>query len=108
MFEAGKNYEFRLIEDGGEITFQGTVERVDHPLIKLADTPAMKMETTKKADGRMVFATVEDPDAPQHPGRIINVTSPNFVRAVEVLDRSDEPEAETGFQTEVRSDLKRT
>lgn len=65
MFEAGKTYEIKMILDGDETTMWRTVERYEHPLLKIADTPpsALSSKVIK--------------------GEIINVTSPNFISAVE-------------------------
>ncbi|MBY5442097.1 hypothetical protein HFO93_01065 [Rhizobium leguminosarum] len=79
MFEVGENYEFRVIEGGDEIMFWGIVESYEHPLIKLQDTPAM---TSKVLQDGISIALVADPTSPAYPGRIINVTSPNFISAV--------------------------
>jgi len=65
MFVVGKTYQFRMIEDGGEVTFAGEIEKYDHPLIKLADLQPSEMV------GSGVI-----------PGQIINVTSSNFVSAI--------------------------
>ena len=68
MFEVGKNYEFRMMEGGDEVTFWGTVEKYEHPLIKLTDSH-FQVSGAKKA----MFV----------PGRIINVTSTSFNSAVQ-------------------------
>ncbi len=81
MFEVGAKYEFRIIEGGDETQFWGTVESYEHPLIKLADTPAMRSEMANSEDN-FSLAFVEDPDGTPTPGAIINVTSPNFISAV--------------------------
>lgn len=84
MFQVGKHYEFRMIEGGGEISFEGSVEAYEHPMVKLKDVPKMDMP--------IQYAPPPPPGAPAsqaprkipaRPGRIINVTSPNFIRAVE-------------------------
>lgn len=62
MFEAEKTYHFRIVQDGVETEFAGTVESYDGQLIKLLD---YKLE-----DGDVIN------------GAIINVRSPNFVSAV--------------------------
>lgn len=67
MFEVGKNYEFRMIEGGDEVTFWGQIEKYEHPLIKLSDLH-LELRAVQKSE------TIH--------GRIINVTSPNFVSAV--------------------------
>lgn len=77
MFEVGKRYEFRMLEDG-EVTFWGVVAAYEHPLLKLADSEPMKLITTIHETGERV----REIDIPSHPGRIINVTSPGFVSAV--------------------------
>lgn len=67
MFEVGRRYEFRMIEGGDEILFRGTVDRYEHPLIKIADAPASSPEC------RVQHGPIRNP--------IINVTSPNFTSA---------------------------
>lgn len=77
MFKVGQKYEFRMLEGDGEVTFWGTIEAYEHPLIKLADSPPMEVriafgqdtadEVVRKTKGA--------------PGRILNVTSPNFISA---------------------------
>lgn len=81
MFEIGAKYEFRMIEDGDEVTFWGTIETYEHPLIKLTDTPPMTSKTTEHEDGGMTIEFVQT-DGDPYPGKIINVTSPNFISAV--------------------------
>lgn len=78
MFEDGKRYEFRMIEDGGEVTFWGVIASYEHPLIKLADSEPITLVTSIYETGE----TVRETAIPSHPGRIINVTSPNFVSAI--------------------------
>ncbi|EJJ26566.1 hypothetical protein [Rhizobium sp. CF142] len=51
MFEVGENYEFRVIEDGDQVTFTGIIERYEHPLVKLKDTPAYKQVATTHSRG---------------------------------------------------------
>ncbi|WGD32030.1 hypothetical protein AncyloWKF20_09515 [Ancylobacter sp. WKF20] len=79
MFEVGKHYEFRCIEDGSECTFWGAIERYEHPLIKLMDTPPMRI-TIAGYGSNEVANTLETRGSK---GKIINVTSLNFVSAVE-------------------------
>lgn len=81
MFEVGAKYEFRVIEDGDQVTFTGTIENYDHPLIKLVDTPSMKHETVHNGSN-ITIMVIEDPESPPYPGKIINVISPAFVSAV--------------------------
>ncbi|MBN9567413.1 MAG: hypothetical protein J0H79_07390 [Alphaproteobacteria bacterium] len=71
MFEVGKKYEFRIIEAGDETTLWGVVERYEHPLIQLARKPSLDIHTGKD---KITLGGA--------PGRIINVTSPNFISAV--------------------------
>lgn len=77
MFEVGKRYEFKMLEDG-EVTFWGVVESYEPPLLKLADNPPMRIRFTAPGTGK----PSEDVHTAPTPGRIINVTSPNFVSAV--------------------------
>lgn len=70
MFEVGKTYEIRMIEGGEETTSWHTVERYEHPLLKLAD---VKFEDDD----------IMGPAGAEMPGPIINVTSPNFISALE-------------------------
>lgn len=71
MFKAGKTYEVRMIVGGEETTMWCTVESYEHPLVKFAD----------------VTLSISDFGGSSHmkviPGEIINVTSPNFISAVE-------------------------
>lgn len=69
MFETGKRYEVRMIIDGEETTMWRTVERYEHPLVKFADTHI-------NADSDLLPGTTVR-------GETINVTSPNFISAVE-------------------------
>jgi hypothetical protein len=81
MYEVGAKYELRMIEGGDEMLFWGVVEAYEHPLIKLADTPAIRTETIDNKDDHSI-AFVEDPDGEPIRGAIINVTSPNFISAL--------------------------
>ncbi len=74
MFDIGARYEFCMIEGGSEVNFWGTVKEYEHPLIKLEDSPTINisMPPSKASKGKTT---------PSQPGRIINVTSPNFVSA---------------------------
>jgi len=64
MFE----YEIQMIIDGNETTMWCTVEKYEHPLVKFADVQIDAIN-----------------DLPAHTirGEIVNVTSPNFISAVE-------------------------
>lgn len=73
MFVVGKEYEFHLLEGEDEITMHGTIEKYEHPLIKCADIHF------SKDSAFMPGKTV--------PGQIINVTSPQFIRAVMTVDQ---------------------
>lgn len=86
MFAVGKRYDFRMIEDGDEVSFTGTIESIEHPLIKLCDTPRFKSETIETSDGGLMITMTEDNGAAPYPGRIINITSPHFLSAVERQD----------------------
>ncbi|HEV2575136.1 MAG TPA: hypothetical protein VGU72_25605 [Beijerinckiaceae bacterium] len=68
MFEIGKKYEIRMIIDGEETKFWRTVEKIDHPLVKFADT--YFDSKNEYLQDRWIR------------GEIINITSPNFVSAV--------------------------
>jgi hypothetical protein len=85
MFEVGAKYEFRILERGDDITFQGVVETYDHPLVKLRDSEPVVFQIS----GLGIDGTNGDPEilgtSPSHPGRIINVTSPSFVTAQKLL-----------------------
>lgn len=70
MFTVGRTYEFRIIEGGDETVFAGTIERYEHPLIKLADIDMSAMSEPFRQPGIIK-------------GQIINVTSANFISAVE-------------------------
>ncbi len=77
MFEIGARYEFCMIEGGNEVVFWDTVTEYEHPLIKLKGSPTINisvaLEDSEKASKSKTF--------PGQPGRIINVTSSNFVSA---------------------------
>ena len=74
MFEVGKNYEFRMIEGGDEVMFWGQVETYDPPLIKLFDVNInLNISQTSVQKSQLIS------------GRIINVSSPNFISAVKKL-----------------------
>lgn len=75
MFKVGAKYKFHMLENGGEVTFGGTIETYEHPLIKLEDTRVI----IRSMDGGEDQSNI-------YPGAIINVTSPNFVSAVEKID----------------------
>ena len=78
MFEIGAQYKFCMIEGGNEGTFVGTVKEYEHPLIKLEDTPSRAVRfISREGSGE----SSEGHPIPSQPGRIINVTSPNFVSA---------------------------
>ena len=78
MFEIGARYEFCMIEGGDEETFVGTVKEYEHPLIKLEDSPTINISMMSRDD---LEKTSKGETIPSQPGRIINVTSPNFVSA---------------------------
>ncbi len=69
MFQVGKKYEVRMIIGGEETTMWRTVESYEHPMVKFADV---------KFDGRNEFLP-----AGTLWGEIVNITSPNFISAVE-------------------------
>lgn len=69
MFEAGKRYEIRMIIGGDETTMWRTVEKCEHLLVKFADS-----HFDAKND-YLAAKTVR--------GEIVDVTSPNFISAVE-------------------------
>ncbi len=84
MFKVGAHYEFRMIEGDDEVQFGGEVEAYEPPLLKLKDTPEHPFPIQfmpGNAPGE------QPPQAPQmiprQPGQIINVTSPNFISALE-------------------------
>ena len=60
MFEVGKRYEIRMLANGSEILMFATVEKYEHPLVKLNDVMGGDQGI---------------------PGDIVNVTSPNFISA---------------------------
>lgn len=83
MFEVGAKYEFHMVEGEGTVSFVGIVEEYEHPLIKLKDSPPMKIH--------MDLGDVSDKGAyssniPSKLGQIINVTSPQFVSAQRLKD----------------------
>ena len=84
MFKVGSKYEFRMAEAGDEVTFWGTIETYEHPLIKLEDTQMPDINLVAQETGE-VFRSIRGGDK-VYPGQIINVTSPNFVSAVEKTD----------------------
>ena len=78
MFEIGAQYKSCMIKDGSDVTFDGTVKEYEHPLIKLEDTPSRAVRVISPEGSRKF---TESHTIPSQPGRIINVTSPNFVSA---------------------------
>lgn len=82
MFKVGKRYEFRMLEGGDEILFWGVVETYEHPLLKLEDfDPAELRIQFRPPAGPSTTQVIGN--AEKVPGRIINITSPSFVSAVE-------------------------
>ncbi|WP_267550356.1 hypothetical protein [Rhizobium rhizogenes] len=77
MFEVGKSYEFRIIEGGEEKLIWGKVERYEHPLVKLEDEKPITVQFVTSLDIPAKEETIYD----GAPGRIINVTSANFIGA---------------------------
>jgi len=69
MFEVGRRYEVRMIIDGGETIMWRIVEKYEHPLLKFADAHFDAKNEYLPA------STVR--------GEIVNVSSPNFISAVE-------------------------
>lgn len=83
MFEVGAHYEFRMIEGGGEVILWGDIAVYEHPLIKLADSEPLRIQLIGVGvDGSENHDPADDQIVPSQPGRIINVTSVNFVSAV--------------------------
>jgi hypothetical protein len=80
MFTVGKKYEFQMIIGGEETTFWGSVARYEHPLLKLADTEPLNIEVVEEGTGRVIHRAITSETMP---GKIINVTSQNFISAVE-------------------------
>ncbi|MET4701924.1 hypothetical protein ABIE65_004973 [Constrictibacter sp. MBR-5] len=72
MFEIGKRYEIRMIIGGDETAMWRTVEKYEHPMVKFA---------TEHFDADKYFS------ASTTPGEIVNVTSPNFISAVEDAEK---------------------
>ena len=96
MFESGKNYEFRMIRDGEERVFSGTVAAYEHPLLRLEEAviPAISItyvgtEPPEDLDLAEVVKASYEPktktasfvEASAVPGEIINVTSIHFISA---------------------------
>lgn len=83
MFKVGKRYEFKMMADDGEIgTSWGEVELYEHPLLKLKDVDLTNNPFHRAA------SRPPGKKGPQNaviPGKIINVTSPSFVSAVEQI-----------------------
>lgn len=66
MFKVGKRYKFRMLQEGDETTFDEDVDLTNNPF------------RTPPPPGKA------PPPGPYiRPGRIINVTSPSFVSAIE-------------------------
>lgn len=87
MFQVGKHYEFRMIEGDDEIQFWGDVEAYEHPLLKLKDTPERPIPIRLMHGDAPGEQPAQAPQmVPRQPGQIINVTSPNFISAVEKVD----------------------
>lgn len=80
MFEVGTKYEFIIVREGSDESVTGRVVEYNHPLVRLADTPAMR-GFSREIEGNFVMGMEIDPDAPPVPGQIINVTSIFFVSA---------------------------
>lgn len=72
MFEVGKTYEIKMDDGAGILSMVGTVEKYEHPLIKLRQESA-HLEFLRSAK-----------DLTKIHGEIVNVTSVRFVSAVEV------------------------
>ncbi len=84
MFKVGKFYDFRMIEDGDEVRFGGYVEAYEHPLLKLEGGPERENPVRLMPGPAPGEAAPTSPGKiPGYPGQIINVTSPNFISAVE-------------------------
>jgi hypothetical protein len=82
MFEVGKRYEFKMVDEDGHRTFWGVVERYEHPLLKLEDTKMSKVRIhLRPSQGPASEQTIGGDET--YPGEIINVTSSSFVSAVE-------------------------
>lgn len=84
MFKVGANYKFHMVEGGDEVTFWGTIEKYEHPLIKLEDTQMPDINIIAHETGEIAQAIKGDGKV--YPGQIINVTSPNFINAEEQAD----------------------
>ena len=98
MFQVDRNYTFRMIRDGEEFVFEGTIASYEHPLIRLEDTEAptinvsfVSPEPEPEASLAEVVAASykEKPDEALSigghiiiKGDIINVTSVYFVSAI--------------------------
>jgi hypothetical protein len=79
MFEVGKLYKFRMVQGDNEIMFWGVVETYEHPLVQLQDTGPITIRVVGvDSDEPVEEESISGP----FPGRIINVTSPNFIGAV--------------------------
>ena len=85
MFNIGSRYRFQMIIDGEETSFSGVIERYEHPLIKLEDTNIERLRVV--LHGEFNTNAEEEPlfEAPAQviPGKVINVTSANFISAEE-------------------------
>lgn len=85
MFELGRRYEFKMTIGGAETTFWGEIESYEHPLIKLADVlpePFDGPEILDHEGNPIVEPPLLAGADKVFPGKIINVTSPNFISAV--------------------------
>jgi hypothetical protein len=84
MFEVGRRYEFRIIEDGIEVVFSGSVDAYEHPLVKLV---GVYRPTTPKAGSppHVVHPLAAREETITVPGRIINILSPKFISALPVV-----------------------
>ncbi|ALN75824.1 hypothetical protein [Aureimonas sp. AU20] len=86
MFEVGKRYEFRMIEGGDEVVSWGEVEAYEHPVLKLRDSPEREIPAHLMPRRPLGQGADRGPGTvPRRPGQIINVTSPNFISAVEKI-----------------------
>lgn len=86
MFKVGAYYEFTAAADDGEgtVRFWGTVESYEHPLLKLTDEEMPDIVFQRHGAGEDEEPiSVFKGDGKKLPGKILNVTAPQFISAVE-------------------------
>lgn len=99
MFEVGSRYDFRMVRNGEDHAFSGTIAAYEHPLIRLEDTVAPVIEINFVGSEPFKDISLSEAVAESYKeepnkslsmggqtikGAIINVTSLHFVSATPV------------------------